>query len=242
MAVFKDCGISLNGLGSIDLDFISMGKDKAGYGYTFQEMGNIFLNDLIVGRNKGKELPNMIFYINSNKEIKNIMKKIFFISNNINLNEICLYSGVNEFDHVIKMNEDLIIEKNNPYFRHLVYNYNIINEDLKLKKDNVYFLEFKKSFQKEKTFGDIEKNAKLYCEMIEANVYPINININTKKFQILYLYNNLENTGYDNIKDSSLNADVWKFLYVNPSCHIPSYVSLSIKFNCLENEVKKNKK
>ena len=34
-------------------------------GYTFQEISIIFVNDYVIGRNKGIDLPNILFYINS---------------------------------------------------------------------------------------------------------------------------------------------------------------------------------
>ena len=45
----------------IDID--EKEEDVKGIGYTFQELGRIFLNDYVIGRNKGMELPNLVFYI-----------------------------------------------------------------------------------------------------------------------------------------------------------------------------------
>ena len=47
----------------IDID--EKGEDLKGIGYKFQELGRIFLNDYVIGRNKGMELPNLVFYIKS---------------------------------------------------------------------------------------------------------------------------------------------------------------------------------
>ena len=56
--IFKDCKYKIQ-----DID--ENEDDLKGIGYTFQELGKIFVNDYVIGTNKGIELPNILFYIKS---------------------------------------------------------------------------------------------------------------------------------------------------------------------------------
>ena len=130
------------------IDFKFQNKNEESIGYTFQELARLFLNDYIIGRNKGEELPNIIFYIKSVNEIQNLIGKYFIIPTELklNLNENNYKSGINEFDHVLLLKDDIKIDENNPYFRYIktvVEQNNSISaiyKELELKKMKYIFL------------------------------------------------------------------------------------------------------
>lgn len=62
---------------SIDKDFDK--KNEESFGYAFQELGRVFINDYIIGRDKGNELPNILFYVNSTEKMENLIGTLFAI-------------------------------------------------------------------------------------------------------------------------------------------------------------------
>ena len=122
-------------------------------GYTFQELAIIFVNDYVIGRDKGIDLPNILFYINPTKETQSLLDKIKIVPDEIklDLNEQVDKSGVTEFDYIIKMNQDLTINSNNPYFRYIKKvntdekNNPVEYGELLLKENYIYIFEFKLS-------------------------------------------------------------------------------------------------
>ena len=118
-------------------------EDIKGIGYTYQGLAKIFVNDYIIGTEKGIELPNILFYMNSTQETQKFLDKIIKSQDKLKLNtseNITDKSGFNEFEYIIRMKQDLTINKNNPYFRHIKkVNFNENNSsiqygDLALKK------------------------------------------------------------------------------------------------------------
>jgi hypothetical protein len=230
----------------IDLETIDFKEiDEKGVGYSFQELGKIFLNDYIIGKDIGIELPNILFYIKSIEETQNLIGKIFHIPMNLklNLNEKCNKSGVNEFDHIIKLKDDLKINENNPYFRYIkiVNGSEVQYGELLLKKNEIYILEFKHAYQMNEDIAKIENLGKLYFEIYNKNVKPIeNDGVRVEEFKILYFYNYLEKLGYKNLSQYNINKELWRFLYLNPSCQIVPVTRLSAKVAILEKKVKIN--
>ena len=53
------------------------------------------------------ELPNLVFYIKSSAETEIMMTKIYMIPKELKLNpnENISYSGVNEYDNIIALNQ-----------------------------------------------------------------------------------------------------------------------------------------
>lgn len=126
-----------------DIDINFWNKNEEDIGYTFQELGRTFINDYVIGRDKGIELPNMVFYIRSIEEIHKLIGKLFIIpvQLKLDLNENCEHCGVNEYDHVIEMTQDLTIDKNNPYFRYIknAEGLNVQSEFLAFEKNKILF-------------------------------------------------------------------------------------------------------
>ena len=69
--IFKDSACKIE-----DID--EEEDDIKGIGYTFQELGKIFVNDYVIGTNKGIELPNILFYIKSTEETQKLLNTIIF--------------------------------------------------------------------------------------------------------------------------------------------------------------------
>ena len=63
-----------------DIDITFWNKNYEDIGYTFQELGRKFINDYVIGRDKGIELPNMVFYLRSIGEIHKLIGKLFMAS------------------------------------------------------------------------------------------------------------------------------------------------------------------
>ena len=146
-------------------------------GYTFQEIAIIFVNDYVIGRNKGIDLPNILFYINPTKETQSLLDKIKITPNEIKLDlkEEVDKSGVTEFDYIIKMNQDITINSNNPYFRYIKRvntgekNCPVEYGELLLKENYIYFFEFKLSFSMNEKIARQEKLAKEYISLYNVN-------------------------------------------------------------------------
>ena len=224
---------------TIDFDFDK--KEEESIGYTYQELARVFLNDYIIGRSKGNELPNLLFYIRSIDEIQNLIGKFFKIPSKlkIDLNEIITQSGVNEFDSIVLLKEDIIINENNPYFRYIktVQGSNAVYEKLELKKDIIYIIEIKHSYTMNKKIVEIQDLAKTYMKLYNKNVYDIKEELNFQDFKILYFYNYFENLGYKNLSNWQLEQNKWKFLYLSPSCQIMSVTKLSSEVSTLKKKV-----
>ena len=176
-------------------------KDEEFIGYTFQELGRIFLNDYVIGRDKGQKLPNILFYIKSIESIQNLIGTLFLFPNQykLNLKEKINHSGINEFDHIVELNQELKINENNPYFRYIkeIKEKNSKYGELTLEEDEIYFLEFKHSYKMDDKIARIESLGKLYLTLYNRNVgneEPMK----KKKYKILYFYNYFENLGYKN--------------------------------------------
>ena len=211
-------------------------EDIKGIGYAYQELAKIFVNDYIIGTEKGTELPNILFYMNSTQETQKFLDKIIKSQNKLKLNtseNITDKKGFNEFDHIIQMKQDLTINKNNPYFRYIKkVNFNENNSpiqygDLALRKNEIYILEFKNSFTMNDDIAKIEAHAKNYVKFYNTDITQIENTNQENEFKILYFYNNQENLGYRNISGYNITIDLWRFLYMNPSCQIVPVVNLS---------------
>lgn len=224
---------------SIDLSFFN--KDQESLGYTFQELGKVFINDYIIGRNKGKELPNILFYVKSTKETENLVNELFFPTElKLDFNEKYKQSGVNEFDNIVLLNDDITIDQNNPYFRYIkAFKNNNANYDkLDLKKNELYIFEFKHSYTMNDNIVKIENKGNSYLKLYNKNRYNINNSFNIQNYTILYCYNYFENLGYRNFSGYNINLDKWKFLYLNPSCQIIPVAKLSSEVSILKKKVK----
>ena len=184
-------------------------------GYTFQEIAIIFVNDYVL--DKIKITPN---------EIK------------LDLKEEVDKSGVTEFDYIIKMNQDITINSNNPYFRYIKRvntgekNCPVEYGELLLKENYIYFFEFKLSFSMNEKIARQENLAKEYISLYNVNninegKIPKENNISSYEFAILLFYDNKENVGYRNFSGFDINLDYWRFLYINPSCQILPVSKLS---------------
>ena len=224
---------------SIDLKFDQRSEESTGY--TYQELGRTFLNDYVVGRNKGSELPNLLFYIKSIDKIQNLIGVLFYIPHEmkLNLKEKHKHTGINEFDNIIVLKEDMKIDQNNPYFRYLktVQGSKTIYSDLELKKNVIYILEFKHAYRMDTKIASIQEKGNNYMELYNKNVYDVENSFHFSEYKILYFYNYLENLGYKNILSFNLNLDIWKFLYLSPSCQIAQVTNLSSKVLKLEKKV-----
>jgi hypothetical protein len=224
---------------TIYLDFDKNGQESIGY--TYQELARVFLNDYIIGRGKGMVLPNLLFYIKSTNKIQNLIGKFFKIPSDlkVDLNEIYTKSGINEFDNIVLLKEDIIINENNPYFRYIktVQGSNAVYEKLELKKEVIYIIEIKHSYTMNKNIVDIQNLGKFYVEIYNKNVYDINETSNFQDFNILYFYNYFENIGYKNLSNLKLDQNKWKFLYLSPSCQIMPVTKLSSEVSELKKKV-----
>jgi len=224
---------------TIDLDFDKNGQESIGY--TYQELARVFLNDYIIGRGKGMVLPNLLFYIKSTNKIQNLIGKFFKIPSDlkVDLNEIYTQSGINEFDNIVLLKDDIIINENNPYFRYIktVQGSNAVYEKLELKKEVIYIIEIKHSYTMNENIVNIQNLGKLYVEIYNKNVYAINETSNFQDFKILYFYNYFENLGYKNLSNLKLDQNKWKFLYLSPSCQIMPVTKLSSEVSELKKKV-----
>ena len=223
---------------SIDLSFFN--KDQESLGYTYQELGKVFINDYIIGRNKGKELPNILFYVKSTNETKNLFNELFFPTElKLDFNEINKHSGVNEFDNIVLLNDDITIDQNNPYFRYIktVKNNNANYDKLDLKKNELYIFEFKHSYTMNDNIVKIQNKGNSYLKLYNKTIYNINDSLNIQNYTILYCYNYFENLGYKNFFGYNINLDKWKFLYLNPSCQIIPVAKLSSEVSVLKKKV-----
>ena len=238
--IFKDCKYKIQ-----DID--ENEDDLKGIGYTFQELGKIFVNDYVIGTNKGIELPNILFYIKSTEETQKLLNTLISVPTNLklNLNEILDNSGVTEFDHIIKLNQDLTINENNPYFRYIKQvktderNSPVKYGELVLKKNFIYILEFKSSFAMNKDIANLQNLSEKYLMLY--NIEQIPNNINNSQFSILYFYNNQENLGYRNFEGYNINLNLWRFLYINPSCQIVPVIKLSSEVKQLRKDFEEEK-
>ena len=238
--IFKDCKYKIQ-----DID--ENEDDLKGIGYTFQELGKIFVNDYVIGTNKGIELPNILFYIKSTEETQKLLNTLNSVPANLklNLNEILDNSGVTEFDHIIKLNQDLTINENNPYFRYIKQvktderNSPVKYGELVLKKNFIYILEFKSSFAMNKDIANLQNLSEKYLMLY--NIEQIPNNINNSQFSILYFYNNQENLGYRNFEGYNINLNLWRFLYINPSCQIVPVIKLSSEVKQLRKDFEEEK-
>ena len=68
----------------IDID--NKEEDVKGIGYTYQELGKIFVNDYVIGTEKGIELPNLLFYIKSMQETQQLLGTIIKSQQKLELN------------------------------------------------------------------------------------------------------------------------------------------------------------
>ena len=155
------------------------------------------------------------------------------------MNEIIEYSGVTEFDNIIKLNQDITINANNPYFRYIKQikteekNYPVKYGELVLKKNCIYILEFKNSFVMNEKIANLQYLSSEYVKLYNIN----NNNINNNEFTILFFYNNREDLGYRNFGGFNINLDLWRFLYINPSCQIVPVAKLSSQIRLLKKEL-----
>lgn len=233
---FKNTGYKL---GTINYKFKKNGLDKAGIGYTFQELGKSFIKDTILQGKVGVELPNLIFYLENNENVQALINKIFFLpfQCKINLNKRSLNYGYNEYDQVILLKEDFIINKDNPYMEYMecVEDNNHKTGDLLLTKNFVYFLEFKSSGNLIDDVIEDEKKNNLYIKLFNNNVIDnLQIQNLTPKFS-LYIYNYSEKSGYDKII-KFMNDNI-RFLYLNPSSHIVPLMNLKTQVYELKEEL-----
>ena len=235
--IFKDCQYEIDKIDEEE-------DDKKGVGYTFQELGRIFVNDYVIGTNKGIELPNILFYIKSTEEIQKLLNNIITVPKGfkLNSNEIIDKSGVNEFDHIIKLNQDLTINESNPYFRYIKQiktdekNSPVKYGELVLKKDYIYILEFKTSFSINDDIARLQNLSEGYVKL-----YNVDQPSNNNEFGILYFYNNQENLGYKNFDGFHINLNLWRFLYINPSCQIVPVIKLSSEVEQLKKDFEEEK-
>ena len=238
--IFKDCKCKIEDIDEEEVD-------NKGIGYTFQELGKIFLNDYVIGTSKGIELPNILFYIKSTEETQNLLNTHITVPKDLklNLNEIIDKSGVTEFDHIIKLNQDLSINTNNPYFRYIKQiNTNKKNSpveygELVLKKNYIYILEFKTSFSMNDDVARLQHLSEEYVKLYNEN--QISNNINNREFGILYFYNNQENLGYRSFEGFNIDLNLWRFLYINPSCQIVPVIKLSSEVKQLKKDFDEEK-
>ena len=226
---------------SIDKDFDK--KNEESFGYAFQELGRVFINDYIIGRDKGNELPNILFYVNSTEKMENLIGTLFAIPSDkkLNLKEDDIYPGITEFDNVLLLNDDMIINENNPYFRYIktVHGSNAVYEKLELKKNEIYLVELKHSYTMNEKIAGIQKSGKTYIELYKRDVYnnekPI---VDINNYKILYFYNYFENLGYKTFSRFNIDLSIWRLLYLNPSCQIVPVTKLTSRVSKLEKEVK----
>lgn len=66
-------------------------------------------------------------------------------------------------------------------------------------------------------------------------------NINNSEFRILYFYNYQENLGYRSFDGFNINLNLWKFLYINPSCQIVPVIKLSSELKQLKKDFEEEK-
>ena len=161
---------------SIDFSFDKKGNESIGF--TFQELGKVFINDYIVGRDKGEELPNILFYIKSIEKMNKLIGKMFVVPEKykLDLNEkISDFSGINEFDNIILLSQDFVINENNPYFRYIKTLNGGIAEysNLEFKKNVIYILEFKHSYKMNEEIAKIEQIALKYLELYNKDICNI---------------------------------------------------------------------
>ena len=225
---------------SIDFSFDKKGNESIGF--TFQELGRVFINDYIVGRDKGEELPNILFYIKSIEKMNKLIGKMFVVPEKykLDLNEkISDFSGINEFDNIILLSQDFVINENNPYFRYIKTLNGGIAEysNLEFKKNVIYILEFKHSYKMNEEIAKIEQIALKYLELYNKDICNIENSSNYSNYQILYFYNYLENIGYKNLTGYNINSNIWKFLYLGPSSQIAQVSNLSLKVKQLDQKV-----
>jgi hypothetical protein len=225
---------------SIDFSFDKKGNESIGF--TFQELGRVFINDYIVGRDKGEELPNILFYIKSIEKMNKLIGKMFVVPEKykLDLNEkISDFSGINEFDNIILLSQDFVINENNPYFRYIKTLNGGIAEysNLEFKKNVIYILEFKHSYKMNEEIAKIEQIALKYLELYNKDISNIENSSKYSDYQILYFYNYLENIGYKNLTGYNINSNIWKFLYLNPSSQIAQVSNLSLKVKQLDQKV-----
>ena len=233
----------------LNLTDVAWNEDKLNtVGYTFQELAIIFVNDYIIGREKGTELPNILFYIYSTEETQLLLNKIKAPKEvKLDLNEEVDKSGVTEFDYIIKMNQELKINCSNPYFRYIkkVFtekkNCPVEYGELILKQNYIYIFEFKTSFVMNEDVARLENKSKEYVSLYNTNdtndsKISIENNINSCNFTILYFYNSLENLGYRNFSGYNIDFNYWHFLYINPSCQILTVSKLSSKVMQLQKD------
>ena len=225
---------------SIDFSFDKKGNESIGF--TFQELGRVFINDYIVGRDKGEELPNILFYIKSIEKMNKLIGKMFVVPEKykLDLNEkISDFSGINEFDNIILLSQDFVINENNPYFRYIKTLNGGIAEysNLEFKKNVIYILEFKHSYKMNEEIAKIEQIALKYLELYNKDISNIENSSKYSDYQILYFYNYLENIGYKNLTGYNINSNIWKFLYLSPSSQIEQVSNLSLKVKQLDKKV-----
>lgn len=225
---------------SIDFSFDKKGNESIGF--TFQELGRVFINDYIVGRDKGEELPNILFYIKSIEKMNKLIGKMFVVPEKykLDLNEkISDFSGINEFDNIILLSQDFVINENNPYFRYIKTLNGGIAEysNLEFKKNVIYILEFKHSYKMNEEIAKIEQIALKYLELYNKDISNIENSSKYSDYQILYFYNYLENIGYKNLTGYNINSNIWKFLYLSPSSQIAQVSNLSLKVKQLDQKV-----
>ena len=228
----------------IEIDYEN--EDEKGIGFTFQELGKIFLNDYVIGRNKGYELPNLLFYIKSTPETIIFMNKIYNIPKELklNINEIVINKGINEFDNIIVLNENIMIEQNNQYFRYIKH-VEILNNQTLVKYDNLnlednvlYIIEFKHAYHFNEDIANLENHSKLYMDIYNRNAIQINNAKIFTRFCILYFYNAQENLGYKNFLSFNITPNLWKFLYLNPASQIIPVIKLTKDVSEMKNEIK----
>ena len=238
--IFKDSACKIE-----DID--EEEDDIKGIGYTFQELGKIFVNDYVIGTNKGLELPNILFYIKSTEETQKLLNTIISVPKGLklNVNEIIDKSGVTEFDHIIKLNQDLTINANNPYFRYIKQiktsekNSPVEYGELVLKQNYIYILEFKTSFIMNEDVAKLQNLSGEYVNLYNKD--QISNNNNNSEFTILYFYNYQENLGYRNFDGFGINLNLWRFLYINPSCQIVPVIKLSSEIKQLKKDFEEEK-
>ena len=240
---FKNTGYEL---GTIDYDFKKNGTDIAGIGYSFQELGKTFIKDEILGDEVGVELPNLIFYLESNQQVESLIGKIFFLPANCKMNfeERRINFGYNEVDQVILINKDFTITKDELYFQNIEIGENdkLKVADFKFTKDCVYFLEYKSNGALIK-IEESEKINNLYITLFNNNV--IN-NLKTPNLQSkfsLHVYDHDENSGHRIIKKNNgenNNSNI-KFIYLNPSCQMKPLMNLKTQVYVIKEELSEYK-
>jgi hypothetical protein len=165
----------------------------------------------------------------------------FLLIKKLNLKEVDIYPGITEFDNVLLLNDDMIINENNPYFRYIktVHGSNAVYEKLELKKNEIYLVELKYSYTMNEKIAGIQKSGKTYIELYKRDVYnnekPI---VDINNYKILYFYNYFENLGYKTFSRFNIDLSIWRLLYLNPSCQIVPVTKLTSRVSKLEKEVK----